>query len=422
MRFQPQSLVLGVGKETVVDLMIEGVVDLYAYQLKGRFDPAVVTVLDSDPVRSGVNVALGDFLSPDSVPLNSCNNTAGTIDVVLVQLGGEAKSGDGRLLSIGLRGKAPGNMVLRFDELSLVDSHGYAIPVNIILPDYRSVPSGDVPTETPTPTLTRTPTATQTSQFTSTPSPTPTNTATATATPTPTLPGPGPTPYFHLEPQVSHVRVGDTHVVAVRVAQVEALVGVQFGLRWDKSLFQVVDAFPTIPGDQIMPGDLFYNMGAISGANQVRNDLGELTYALALVSPSSGVTGDYSAAFITFRPLGVGTSALEFFSTIMTAMDPPYHVVVPSGTINGAIHGIEPTPTLTPSPTATPTATWDGSTATPTATPTEGSPTETPTATPTEVAPTVTPSPTEGGPTRTPTATPLARVDVPLVLKDASQQ
>ncbi|MFH1085584.1 MAG: hypothetical protein V1772_07460, partial [Chloroflexota bacterium] len=59
----PSPLTFAPGEQRSIDVMVSDVVAMSGYQVEMGFDPSVVKVIDTDPVRTGVNVIIGDFLT-----------------------------------------------------------------------------------------------------------------------------------------------------------------------------------------------------------------------------------------------------------------------------------------------------------------------------------------------------------------------
>jgi LysM repeat protein len=197
----PVSQTIAVGETTTVTLRANNVTSLYGYQVELAFDPAVLQVVDQDSAKTGVQVALGSFLSPDFVQQNNADNSTGRITCVVSQLAPtQPVTGSGDLLVITFEGKANGQSTITYTDLKLAKSDGTEI-VAVTETAEITVGTGG-PTATPTSTAT--------------PTPTPTGTpATATPTPTGTPPTatPTPTPTATLEPGqtvIYVVRSGDT--------------------------------------------------------------------------------------------------------------------------------------------------------------------------------------------------------------------
>ncbi len=403
---EPSHLELSTGQVVTVQVMIYNVINLYGFELHMGFNPSVMRILDRDASRAGVNVTLGDFLVPDYVPVNACDNVAGKLDVGVLQLGRVPRSGSGCLITITLEAIGPGDATLSFNEVKLSDSGGSLIAYELLPfvmtvsgPTLTPAPTA-TPTTTPMPSATRTATATATQPSATA---TPTRTDTPTATPTHSGPTAVPTPYYYLDPQILRLNPAGTAQVVIRTSWVDDLCGIEVHLRWDPTLIEVVDADPSVEGVQILPGDLFAGHNVWSFRwNSADNRTGELVYTLVLNEGFNCLSGQWSVATVTFRALGEGNSSLTFFDSFMASAIGE----IPSGHMDGMVIVAQPspTPTNTPIPSLTPTPTETATptgTLTPTSTPTatgEPSPTPTMTDTPTVAPqPTATPTPQPGG-------------------------
>jgi len=340
--FSPSYLELSTGQVTKVDVMVYNVSDLCGFEVHMNFDPSVIQIMDMDAIRDEVNVEPGDFLRADYVPVNSCDNDAGTIDISLVQVGAEPRSGDGCLFSITFMAAKMGEVGFQFDEVLLADDQGASVDVITVLPSFHVSSIGE-PTSTPSPTLTETdgPTATMT--------PTLTPTSNPEGSPTPT-----PTPHYYLEPQLLKLSPGDTREVDIRTSYVEGLGGVEVHLSWDPNVVEVMDAVPSVEGVQILPGDLFEGQLTFRppNGNDVDNAVGELVYVLSLSGGSAPVSGEWSVGVVTFHAKGNGSSPIEFHGDTLMANPNTGNII--SGWIDG--NASVEDPTLTPTQTAMPTS------------------------------------------------------------------
>ena len=416
----PALTEISTGQRATVRVMVYGVVDLYGFELHMRFNPSVIHIVDTDLPREGVNVTPGDFLTPDYVPQNLCDNVTGKIDVAVMQMGRPPRTGSGRLITVTVEAVGPGDAAVQFYRVLLADANSLSIAHEVLAgtiiatgPTLTPSPSA-TPTNTPrpsaTPTATATPTyspATATSTATAHPSSTPTatstSTATATATATATSAGPTamPTPYFYLDPQVLALSPGGSGQVVIRTSHVDDLCGVEVHLRWDPALVEVVDAdSDPSNGVQLLPGDLFEGHLVWSYKwNEADNTTGQLQYSLTLNEGFHCVSGQWSVAIVTFHAIGEGACSLSFFESLMSN---PNTGDIRSGCIDGEVRVAppSPTPTQTPTVTDTPTPTMTPTpsrTSTPSATSTAtatGTPTMTATASSTPTT-TETPRPTE---------------------------
>jgi hypothetical protein len=172
-----------VGGKVSLSLAAVDVPNLYGYELSLKFNSAVVTFEDADPNRSGTNLLMGDFLSPDFVVLNTVNAATGKANLAVTQLSpSQPVTGTGVLASANLVATSPGTVNFSFEDVVLSDPAGLAIPVTLTGCQLN------VTAAQSTATATSTPTATSTSVSTSVP------TATATTTGTPSTPVPTATP------------------------------------------------------------------------------------------------------------------------------------------------------------------------------------------------------------------------------------
>lgn len=398
--FAPSYLELPQGQATTFDVMVFNVSNLCGYELHLGFDPSVLQVVDMDPVRTGINIAPGDFVSPDFVPLNESSNITGTVSIGVIQVGRDPQSGDGRLASVMFDAVGMGDSALRFDGVSLADDQGlevevYGVPPTVIV----TWPSTGEPSPSQTPKPSATPTI----------DPGPTHTPTPEEAPVQTTATVSPTPYYYTDPEVLELGLGESGDMVIRTSYVEGLGGVELWLRWDPSAVSVEDADPSTDGVQILPGDLFdgyYTIRPPNG-NSADNVAGELLYVLSMSMGDThpGVTGEWSVATITFRGVGTGQSALEYFDEIEDIyMTNPSGLSISCGWVDGEVRVAEPTST----PTQTPTVTH---TATPTST---GEPTIPVTIPPEETVPAATETPTT---TLAPTI--MSYVRIPLIIRDS---
>ncbi|MGC9348926.1 MAG: cohesin domain-containing protein, partial [Anaerolineae bacterium] len=197
-KLSPSAASVNVGDTVVVNVTIENVSNLFGAEFHINFDTAYLEVVDADSGTEGVQIGLGDFLSPDFIATNTANNTTGVIDFGVAQMAPHgAVSGSGTLATITFRGKAGGTANVIFTSVLLSDPGGTEIPSSA--QNGTVTVAGGAPTDTPTPTATAT-------------GPTPTPTATSTApTATATVPAATKTPPSSCTIQGYHsVRAGET--------------------------------------------------------------------------------------------------------------------------------------------------------------------------------------------------------------------
>ncbi len=129
-RIAPQPLKARVGETIVVDLVVEQVVELYGVEMRLKFDPDVLEVVDADPSREGVQLEPGTLPSPDYVVRNEANNDSGTIEYAVTQLPpSKPGKGNGVIARITFRAKKAAVSKLQFQELLLANTQGQDIAV-----------------------------------------------------------------------------------------------------------------------------------------------------------------------------------------------------------------------------------------------------------------------------------------------------
>ncbi|HRJ40259.1 MAG TPA: SdrD B-like domain-containing protein [Caldilineaceae bacterium] len=168
-------------QETTFILDVLEVSNLYGYELSVKFNAGRIHFQDADSAKAGVNLEIGNFLSPDFVVVNTADNSTGKVQLALTQLSPRtAISGTGELARATITGISAGVTDFTLSSVVLSDPTGKAIPVQLQNCNLEVIDGG-----TPTPTTTPT-----TGQGTATPSPTPspvhTTTPDATGTPSPT--------------------------------------------------------------------------------------------------------------------------------------------------------------------------------------------------------------------------------------------
>ena len=179
-----KSPTLKVGEKRTIDLNLQNVQNLGAYEFNLTYNPSVVHV-DSISNASFLGSTNRTVVTLD--PPNSDNST-GTASYGAFTFGtASGPDGNGTISQMSLTGVGPGNSDLFLNTISVTDIDGTLIPISIS-PASLTISSPTptlTPTHTPTPTLIPSPTPTiqPTEIPTSTPSTTPINTPTVTSTP-----------------------------------------------------------------------------------------------------------------------------------------------------------------------------------------------------------------------------------------------
>jgi hypothetical protein len=126
----PSSLDLAPGDVKTVDVRVKNVTGLAGAEVHLTYDPALLEVVDADAEVDGVQIAHGDFLSPDFVVQNSADGTAGTVDYAIACMSlDNAVSGDGVLARITFRGLSKGKTTIAVQSVLLADKDGKPIEV-----------------------------------------------------------------------------------------------------------------------------------------------------------------------------------------------------------------------------------------------------------------------------------------------------
>ncbi len=128
LRVSPPSSRVLVGRTTTISLVIEQVSGLYGTQIRLRFDPAILEVVDSDPSQEGIQAEPGTFPAPDFVVQNAADNITGTLDYAATQLQpNKPGEGQGTALRVTLRARKVGVSPVQIEEFLLADTTGTGI-------------------------------------------------------------------------------------------------------------------------------------------------------------------------------------------------------------------------------------------------------------------------------------------------------
>lgn len=119
----PPTEALATGQPVTVDVIAEGVSNLYGAEIHMRFDPTMVRLEDADSQQDGIQITPGSLLAPDQgfVVANTSDNAAGTA-VFAITLVNPAPPVDGggvvaRLTFVPLQ---PGALRLELENVKLV--------------------------------------------------------------------------------------------------------------------------------------------------------------------------------------------------------------------------------------------------------------------------------------------------------------
>ena len=124
---------------------------------------------------------------------------------------------------------------------------------------------------------------------------------------------------LHPDPLSLGLRSGDQGVISIRIDNVQNLYGVEFHLKFDPNVVQVVDADSSKPGVQIAPGDWLKN--TFVAVNKVDNTAGTIDFAVTLLNPAPPISGSGVVATITFSAKGNGSSPIQVEKAIIASRD-----------------------------------------------------------------------------------------------------
>jgi hypothetical protein len=126
----PDTQTVAVGEAASVDIIIEGVENLYAADIRLAFDPDVLQVIDANNRMPGIQIALGPLLTQYQyvVVRAEADNSAGTVWVALSQLNpAPPVTGGGVLAHISFRAQSPGESAVYLTGVLLADRDGAEI-------------------------------------------------------------------------------------------------------------------------------------------------------------------------------------------------------------------------------------------------------------------------------------------------------
>jgi hypothetical protein len=119
-RLEQSSLSVGGQADLIIE--VKNVTNLYGYQLELSYDPVRVEVLDSNPAKPGVNLALENIGPPNQV-FEQSNQVSGGKIILVVTLTGQVPgfNGDVVVARADLKGLSAGTAEFKFGETILAD-------------------------------------------------------------------------------------------------------------------------------------------------------------------------------------------------------------------------------------------------------------------------------------------------------------
>jgi hypothetical protein len=155
----PPSAAINPGETISMTILLESSTAASGVDVHLAYDPAILLVLDADPLTDTIQISPGSCPEPDFIVRNEANVVSGTIQYAVVELGPDAGCLAGDIAVIEFQCVGPGTSEVIFSpETELSDPDGIAI---VFTTQNASVTCGnEVITPTPTLTPTLTPTAT----------------------------------------------------------------------------------------------------------------------------------------------------------------------------------------------------------------------------------------------------------------------
>lgn len=130
MWLDPTTLDLAPGDVGTLDIRVENVTQLAGAEVNLTFEPTLLEVVDADSSTEGVQIAHGDFLSPDFIVQNVADSATGTVNYAIACLPlDKAVSGDGVLARITFRALAEGETLVNIRGALLADAQRQPIAV-----------------------------------------------------------------------------------------------------------------------------------------------------------------------------------------------------------------------------------------------------------------------------------------------------
>lgn len=157
-----------------------------------------------------------------------------------------------------------------------------------------------------------------------------------------------------IDPSNFAILVGEQETVAIKINAVDNMYGFEIHLHFDPSKVHIIDSDDSLPGVQMIPGDIFDPSQGFLVANEADNVVGQMIFAFTLLSPAKPISGD--GTLIEFELVGIelGMSDLKLDEVILASPDGlPLSFDTKDGIVNIETQmGVSYTPTLTPIPAA----------------------------------------------------------------------
>jgi hypothetical protein len=96
----PPEAIAVTGSSTTVDVQLSDISNVYGIEMTMSFDPAILSVVDANGAKPGVQIGPGSCPAPDFEVANLADNGAGALEYAVVQLSPTAPCTGGNVASI----------------------------------------------------------------------------------------------------------------------------------------------------------------------------------------------------------------------------------------------------------------------------------------------------------------------------------
>ncbi|MGB9591497.1 MAG: cohesin domain-containing protein [Candidatus Kryptoniota bacterium] len=157
----PAVFEVGQGQVERLAIVLENAQDVYGVDIRARFDPTMVEIVDEDNQKEGVQMLPGQFPKPDFLVRNQADNTVGNLMYVITQVNpSPPANGNGVVFWIEMRGKVMGESPFVIEFVDAADREGKTLTLDKQNGTIRVVkPKPPTPTMIPTSNATDTPVA-----------------------------------------------------------------------------------------------------------------------------------------------------------------------------------------------------------------------------------------------------------------------
>jgi hypothetical protein len=125
---KPSNVSVQPNEKTTVEIQMDNVTNVYGAEFHLSFNPTVLTVVDNDPAKDGVQIGTGACPLAGFVALNTASNSTGTVDYALAQLYPQTACNGGLVASIEFQCLGnTGSSAVNIDSSIISDPDGFAI-------------------------------------------------------------------------------------------------------------------------------------------------------------------------------------------------------------------------------------------------------------------------------------------------------